>query len=108
MRLNGYLPHATRQADVEANSAKEDDGCCSDKRCYEELSLRHNPPPIAAVLLCLVYRHPPAGGQLPLIRPLSRSLAFPNAFGPPMEQRRGADTFALPLEVSTAGELDVF
>jgi hypothetical protein len=45
---------------------------------------------------------------LQVIRPSSGSLSFANAFGPPMEQRRGADTFALPLEVSTAGELDVF
>ena len=44
-------------------------------------------------------------------RPVHYAIAswlFLDALGPPLEQRGRADAFALPLEVSAAGELDVF
>ena len=42
-----------------------------------------------------------------LILPSPGSLAFGDALGPPMEQRRGADALRLALQRITVGELDI-
>ncbi len=60
--MNRYLPHATCQANVEANSAKQHDGDQSYKRCYEELPLCHRLTSLTGIdrrLLSVQARHVP-------------------------------------------------